>query len=68
MSECDVWPLPATFRLVLLRQMQIPIPTPHANSIKNVQMVITTIHSDVMPKIFSSMGAARRKVCGAGIN
>lgn len=37
--------------------MQIPMPTPQANSIKSEQIVITTIHSDVMPKMFSSIGA-----------
>jgi hypothetical protein len=33
------------------------MPTPQARNIKSEQIVITTIHSDVMPKIFSSMGA-----------
>lgn len=41
--------------------MQMPMPTPQAKNINNVQIVITTIHSDVMPKIFSSMGARERR-------
>lgn len=41
--------------------MHIPIPTPHAKSIRRVEIVITTIHSDVMPKIFSSIGAKEKR-------
>lgn len=37
--------------------MQILKPTPHANIINNVQMVITNIHCVVIPKMVSSMGA-----------
>lgn len=35
----------------------MPMPTPHANIINNVQIVITTIHSSVIPKMVSSIGA-----------
>lgn len=56
-SGCVNWLF--ELRSVLLRQTQNPMLTPMANSRRVELIEITTIHSDVIPKIFSSTGAER---------
>lgn len=42
--------------------MQIPTEKPQARKISSVQIVITTIHSDFMPRIVSSTGAVWEEI------
>jgi hypothetical protein len=48
---------PESFSSYLVRQMQMPMPTPHASKIRIAQIDITTIHSLVKPQRLSLSGA-----------